>query len=333
MNFTGFNYINANTVRNFDFITIPRALIKDDKFKSLDGNAKLLYGLMLNRTALSAIHLDKFSDENGNIFIIYTVNQVMDDLCVSNKTACKLISDLEKIGLITRKKQGRGNPSLTYVMDFNSVVINDLNQEAIDCNKKESDVDEIKKCKNYTSKSVNSTSLEVKNLHSSYNNNNYIYIDQSINQESCKDDRLIESEEVLFNEAYIALLNQKKETRLLNRDITKEWFYEKIKKAELSGKTKEMLKEIVVNDYKKGVVQRKITNHLKYMQACIISVLLSFDERIKVRDIKESGDKQKIKKENKFLNFEQRKYSEEEEEEYLKKCMEDMNKVLNNIQK
>lgn len=328
MNFTGFNYINANTVRNFDFITIPRALIKDDKFKSLDGNAKLLYGLMLSRTALSAIHLDKFSDENGNIFIIYTVNQVMDDLCVSNKTACKLISDLEKIGLITRKKQGRGNPSLTYVMDFNSVVINDLNQEATDCNKKESDVDEIKKCKNYTSRSVNSTSLEVKNLHSSYNNNNYNDIDQSINQESCKDDRLIESEEVLFNEAYIALLNQKKETRLLNRDITKEWFYEKIKKAELSGKTKEMLKEIVVNDYKKGVVQRKITNHLKYMQACIISVLLSFDERIKVRDIKESGDKQKTKKENKFSNFEQRNYSEEEVDEYLKKSMD---AIFNNI--
>lgn len=330
MNFTGFNYINANTVRNFDFITIPRALIKDDKFKSLDGNAKLLYGLMLSRTALSAIHLDKFSDENGNIFIIYTVNQVMEDLCVSNKTACKLISDLEKIGLIIRKKQGRGNPSLTYVMDFNSVVINDLNQEATDFNKKESDVDEIKKCKNYTSRSVNSTSLEVKNLHSSYNNNNYIYIDQSINQESCKDDRLIESEEILFNEAYIALLDQKKETRLLNRDITKEWFCEKIKSAELSGKTKDMLKEIVVDDYKKGVVQRKIKNHLKYMQACIISVLLSFDERIKVRDIKESGDKQKIKKENKFLNFEQRKCSGEEEE-HLKKCMEYMNKVLNNV--
>ena len=328
MNFTGFNYINANTVRNFDFITIPRALIKDDKFKSLDGNAKLLYGLMLSRTALSAIHLDKFSDENGNIFIIYTVNQVMEDLCVSNKTACKLISDLEKIGLITRKKKGRGNQSLTYVMDFNSVVINDLNQEAKDFNKKESDVDEIKKCKNYTSRSVNSTSLEVKNLHSSYNNNNYIYIDQSINQESCKDDRLIESEEILFDEAYIALLDQKKETRLLNRDINKEWFCEKIKSAELSGKTKDMLKEIVVDDYKKGVVQRKIKNHLKYMQACIISVLLSFDERIKVRDIKESGDKQKIKKENKFINFEQRKYSEEEE--YLKKCMEEMNKVLNN---
>jgi hypothetical protein len=328
MNFTGFNYINANTVRNFDFITIPRALIKDDKFKSLDGNAKLLYGLMLSRTALSAIHLDKFSDENGNIFIIYTVNQVMEDLCVSNKTACKLISDLEKIGLITRKKQGRGNPSLTYVMDFNSVVINDLNQEATDFNKKESDVDEIKKCKNYTSRSVNSTSLEVKNLHSSYNNNNYIYIDQSINQESCKDDRLIESEEILFNEAYIALLDQKKETRLLNRDITKEWFCEKIKSAELSGKTKDMLKEIVVDDYKKGVVQRKIKNHLKYMQACIISVLLSFDERIKVRDIKESGDKQKIKKGNMFLNFEQRKYSEEEEEEYLKKSID---AIFNNI--
>lgn len=328
MNFTGFNYINANTVRNFDFITIPRALIKDDKFKSLDGNAKLLYGLMLSRTALSAIHLDKFSDENGNIFIIYTVNQVMEDLCVSNKTACKLISDLEKIGLITRKKQGRGNPSLTYVMDFNSVVINDLNQEVTDCNKKESDVDEVKKCKNYTSRSVNSTSLEVKNLHSSYNNNNYNDIDQSINQETCKGDRLIESEEILFNEAYIALLNQKKETRLLNRDITKEWFYEKIKRAELSGKTKDMLKEIVVDDYKKGVVQRKIKNHLKYMQACIISVLLSFDERIKVRDIKESGDKQKTKKENKFSNFEQRNYSEEEVDEYLKKSID---AIFNNI--
>lgn len=333
MEFTTFNYINANTVRNFDFITIPRALIKDDKFKSLDGNAKLLYGLMLSRTALSAMHLDKFSDEKGNIFIIYTVNQVMEDLCISNKTACKLISDLEKIGLIKRKKQGRGNPSLTYVMDFNSVMSNEIKKEVIDNNNMpEVNVngEENKKCKNYTSRSVNSTSLEVKNLHSSYNNNNnsYNYIDLSINQETSTKDGLIESEESLFDEAYTALLNQKKEIKLLNRDITKEWVYEKIKKAESEGKTKDMLKSIVVNDYKKGVAQRKITNYLKYMQACIVSVLLSFDERIKVRDIKESSDKQNTRKENKFSNFEQRKYSEEEVDEYLKKSMD---AIFNNI--
>ena len=330
MEFTTFNYINANTVRNFDFITIPRALIKDDKFKSLDGNAKLLYGLMLNRTALSAMHLDKFSDEKGNIFIIYTVNQVMEDLCISNKTACKLISDLEKIGLIRRKKQGRGNPSLTYVMDFNSVMSNEIKKEVIDNNIPEVNVneEENKKCKNYTSRSVNSTSLEVKNLHSSYNNNSYNDIDLSINQETSKKDGLIESEKSLFDEAYIALLNQKKEIKLLNRDITKEWVYEKIKKAESEGKTKDMLKSIVVNDYKKGVVQRKINNHLKYMQACIVSVLLSFDERIKVRDIKESDDKKNTKKENKFLNFDQRDYSENETDEYLKKSMEI---IFNNI--
>lgn len=330
MEFTTFNYINANTVRNFDFITIPRALIKDDKFKSLDGNAKLLYGLMLNRTALSAMHLDKFSDEKGNIFIIYTVNQVMEDLCISNKTACKLISDLEKIGLIKRKKQGRGNPSLTYVMDFNSVMSNEIKKEVIDNNILEVNVneEENKKCKNYTSRSVNSTSLEVKNLHSSYNNNSYNYIDPSINQETSKKDGLIESEESLFDEAYIALLNQKKEIKLLNRDINKEWVYEKIKKAESEGKTKDMLKSIVVNDYKKGVAQRKITNYLKYMQACIVSVLLSFDERIKVRDIKESSDKQNTRKENKFLNFKQRDYSEKETDEYLKKSMEI---IFNNI--
>ena len=330
MEFTTFNYINANTVRNFDFITIPRALIKDDKFKSLDGNAKLLYGLMLSRTALSAMHLDKFSDEKGNIFIIYTVNQVMEDLCISNKTACKLISDLEKIGLIKRKKQGRGNPSLTYVMDFNSVMSNEIKKEVIDNNNMpEVNVngEENKKCKNYTSRSVNSTSLEVKNLHSSYNNS-YNYIDLAINQETSTKDGLIESEESLFDEAYTALLNQKKEIKLLNRDITKEWVYEKIKKAESEGKTKDMLKSIVVNDYKKGVAQRKITNYLKYMQACIVSVLLSFDERIKVRYIKESSDKQNTRKENKFSNFEQRKYSEEEVDEYLKKSMD---AIFNNI--
>ena len=330
MDFTTFNYINANTIRNFDFITIPRALIKDDKFKSLDGNAKLLYGLMLNRTALSAMHLDKFSDEKGNIFIIYTVNQVMEDLCISNKTACKLISDLEKIGLIRRKKQGRGNPNLTYVMDFNSVISNEIKKEVIDNNMPEVNVngEENKKCKNYTSRSVNSTSLEVKNLHSSYNNNSYNDIDPSINQETSKKDGLIESEESLFDEAYIALLNQKKEIRLLNRDITKECVYEKIKKAESEGKTKDMLKGIVVNDYKNGVAQRKITNHLKYMQACIVSVLLSFDERIKVRDIKESDDKKNTRKENKFSNFDQRDYSENETDEYLKKSME---MIFNNI--
>ena len=59
-------------------------------------------------------------DKAGRVFIIYTVQEVQDALGCADKKATKLLRELEKYGLIERKRRGLGKPSLIYVKNFSS---------------------------------------------------------------------------------------------------------------------------------------------------------------------------------------------------------------------
>lgn len=48
-----FDYYYGIEAEQFSFYRVPRLLIKDERFKGLSSDAKLLYGLMLDRMALS----------------------------------------------------------------------------------------------------------------------------------------------------------------------------------------------------------------------------------------------------------------------------------------
>lgn len=48
-----FDYYYGLEAEQFSFIRVPKLLIKDKRFKGLSSDAKLLYGLMLDRMALS----------------------------------------------------------------------------------------------------------------------------------------------------------------------------------------------------------------------------------------------------------------------------------------
>jgi len=76
---------------------------------------------MLSRASLSATNADDFTDDAGRLYIIYTIEQVMADMRCSTKTAVKMVKQLDDIGLIEKKRQGQGKPSILYVKDFNTV--------------------------------------------------------------------------------------------------------------------------------------------------------------------------------------------------------------------
>ena len=59
-------------------------------------------------------------DEQGRVYIIYTVREVQESLCCAEHKAVKLFRELEDIDLIERKRRGLGRPSLIYVKDFSS---------------------------------------------------------------------------------------------------------------------------------------------------------------------------------------------------------------------
>ena len=116
MNIGKFDYFKANETEQYLFYQLPVLLIKDDQFKSLSSDAKILYSLMLSRTSLSA--KNGWLDEHGNVFIIYTLEEVMEGLNCRDNKATKSLKELREIGLIKTVRRGLGKPNITYVMNF-----------------------------------------------------------------------------------------------------------------------------------------------------------------------------------------------------------------------
>ena len=112
-------FYGPDDAEQYSFYRIPKRLITGDEFQDTSTEAKLLYGLMLDRLQLSI--RNQWLDSLNRVYIIYTVEDIMADLHCGNQKACKLLSELEnKTGLIKRKRQGLGKPSLIYVLKFST---------------------------------------------------------------------------------------------------------------------------------------------------------------------------------------------------------------------
>lgn len=111
-----FDYYYGVQSEQFSFYRIPRLLIKDQHFKGLSSDAKLLYGLMLDRMALSM--KNHWLDNENRAYIIYSIDSVMEDLSCSKPTCVKIMKELDMIGLIERRRKGLGKPDIIYVKNF-----------------------------------------------------------------------------------------------------------------------------------------------------------------------------------------------------------------------
>ena len=67
-------------------------------------NAKLLYALLLGRTQLS--QKSGWVSEDGDVYVIYTIRQMANDLNRSERTVKAALAELENAGLIIRVRQG-----------------------------------------------------------------------------------------------------------------------------------------------------------------------------------------------------------------------------------
>lgn len=114
-----FDYFYGTQAESYSFIRVPRLLITGEEFKGLSTDAKLLYSLLLDRMGLSL--RSGWLDEEGRVYIYYTVGEIQDNLNCGHGKACKLLAELDTvkgIGLIERKKQGQGKPTKIYVKQF-----------------------------------------------------------------------------------------------------------------------------------------------------------------------------------------------------------------------
>lgn len=95
------------------FLTIPKILFLNERFRELSNSAKLLYGIFLDRNSLSK--LNGWKDGDNRIYIYYTIKNIAQILGCSEKKAMKTLNELENVNLIEREKQGLGKPSKILV--------------------------------------------------------------------------------------------------------------------------------------------------------------------------------------------------------------------------
>ena len=188
-----FEYYYGIEAEQFSFYRVPRLLIKDERFKGLSSDAKLLYGLMLDRMALSM--RNGWLDDENRAYIIYSVENIAEDLGCSKPTCTKIIKELDSdsgIGLIEKKRRGQGKPDIIYVKNFASLEekeqgetdapaeiknFNFRKESGFASRGKGTELQEVKnfdfqKQKVFASRNQNSEFPEVKSISPNYNNMN-----------------------------------------------------------------------------------------------------------------------------------------------------------------
>ena len=165
-------YYYGNEADQYSFYRIPKVLFTDSRFKKVPAEAKILYGLLLDRMALSI--RNNWLDEEGRVYIIFTIADIMETLGCAEQKVSRLLAELDSakgIGLIERKRRGLGKPNVIYVKNF------------IDGELPES---QIKNCENHNSENVKFTKQDLRKSQTNntdINNTEWNDIYPSINQD------------------------------------------------------------------------------------------------------------------------------------------------------
>ncbi len=173
-----FEYFYDQEADMLSFYRIPKLLFTNDYFKQLSTDAKVLYGLMLDRMSLSI--KNKWFDKEKRAYIYFSVEEVAEMLNCKRNKAISIMKELDAetgIGLIEKKIQGQGKPTIIYVKSFvqnEEEVVQKLEKQTSEIEKIGSEVGNINflKLEKQTSRSVKNKPLEVGKTNPNKNNIN-----------------------------------------------------------------------------------------------------------------------------------------------------------------
>ncbi len=113
------DYFYGIQADQFEYYRIPKLLITDKRYNGISSDAKILYGVLLDRMPLSL--KNKWIDEQNRVFIIYSIKEICEKLECSKDKAMYVMAELDNskgIGLIEKAKRGLGLPDIIYVKNF-----------------------------------------------------------------------------------------------------------------------------------------------------------------------------------------------------------------------
>ena len=172
-------YFTGNDADQFTFYRIPKLLFTNKYFSGISTDAKVLYGLMLDRIGLSI--KNGWMDEQNRAFIFFSVEDTMELLNCKKNKAIQTIAELDSksgVGLIEKKRQGQGKPTRIYVKNF-FIPVDNSAEDGSEVGKTN-----FKKLEKTTSKSVEKQPQEVgktnpnnnESIKKDFNNNKSILI-------------------------------------------------------------------------------------------------------------------------------------------------------------
>lgn len=114
-----FEFFRGTEAEQYTFYRIPKALFTAECFRELSCEARVLYGLLLDRMSLSI--RNRWIDKEGRVYIIFTVEEIAEQINCGTQKAVRLLKELDGengIGLIEKKRLGFGKPNIIYVKNF-----------------------------------------------------------------------------------------------------------------------------------------------------------------------------------------------------------------------
>ena len=152
---SGFEYFYGQQAESYSFYRIPKVMFTEERFKGLSCEAKVLYGLMLDRMSLST--KNEWLDEEGKVYIVFPLSDIRELIQCSKQTAVNLVHELDTeqgIGLIEKSRPGLGKANVFYVKNFMAPIARERNSDienTLNNAEEPRKPDSTKKSKNWTS--------------------------------------------------------------------------------------------------------------------------------------------------------------------------------------
>ena len=108
------NLYKINDIISCEFLKIPKAMFANEKYRKLSSDAKLAYALLYDRLSLSK--LNGWINENDEVYLIYTREEIAEDLGITYKKSISAFKELTDAGLIAEQRQGRGMPNKIFIV-------------------------------------------------------------------------------------------------------------------------------------------------------------------------------------------------------------------------
>lgn len=109
------NYYNVKRQYALKFFQVPKVFMTSDKYKTLSAEAKLAFAVLSDRLQLSI--KNHWFDPEGNIYFIYTGEQLEAILGCGHNKVNNVKRELKEAGLLVMQRMGQGRANRMYLLE------------------------------------------------------------------------------------------------------------------------------------------------------------------------------------------------------------------------